>query len=315
MVAVASRLSVLLRHAEKRSHRTERMLLGVALVLFVVSTWIAFRNLPEVHTEPNWWLLAPAAAVAVMGLAINGCEFAVASHLLGQRIAWVRAFHVSVLSSAANTLPIPGAVVIKTRALRQQGQGYKQSISITAGVGLMWVALAFLFAGILQAWDHELGTAALFLGFAAVGLVATYAFLVAAVGRHRALSASLPVAAVELASVVTMSIRIALILTALGYHAPFGQAVALTAAAIVASAVGIFPGGLGLRELLSAAMAHLVGMDPSVGLIVSAVDRVLVYVVLGVTSSVMLASGATRRALEDIEIADHPNESPARGTQ
>jgi uncharacterized protein (TIRG00374 family) len=142
----------------------------------------------------------------------------------------------------------------------------------------------------------------------------TYAFLVAAVGRHRALYASLPVAAVEIASVFMFSLRIAFILPALGYHASFGQAVALATAAIVASAVGIFPGGLGLRELLSAAMARLVGLDPSVGLVVAAVDRFLVYAVLGVTSSIMLASGAARRSLEEIEIADSPTESPATGT-
>lgn len=284
--------------------------MGIALVLFFGGTWLAWRNLPEIETQPNWWLLLPASLMSVVAIAVNAGEFRIASRLLGARIRFRSAFHVSVLSSAANMLPIPGAVVVKTRALRQQGQGYKDSIAITSAVGLMWVALAFLTAGLLQAVDRRIGAAAAMTAVGLIGLGVTYMLLSAAVGRMRAASAAVPVALIELASVVAASVRIYLVMYAMGFDASIGQAVALTVAAIVASAVGIFPGGLGLRELLSAAMAELVGLDPAVGLLVSAVDRIMSYAVLGFLTALMLGTGASKWAVEEAPTTDPLPDDP-----
>ncbi len=310
---LATRGVTILRHAERRSPRTDRVLLGTALVLFVGGTWLAWNNLPEVETSPRWWLVIPASLMAVGAIAINGGEFQVSSRLLGAKVGFRAAFHVSVLSSAANVLPIPGAVLVKTRALRQQGRAYKHSIAITAAVGLMWVALAFVVAGGLQAVDRRIGAAVLMAACGLVGLGITYLLLATAVGRLGALSAALPIALIELASVASASIRIYLVLAAMGFDATMGQAVALTVAAIVATAVGIFPGGLGLRELLSAVMADLVGLDPAVGLMVSAVDRVMSYTVLGLLAAVILGTGASTWAEETTETLQEQDDVDGTG--
>lgn len=301
---LAARAVKILRHGEKRSPRVERTLLAVALVIFVAATWSAWTNLPEVEAEVRWWLFGVAAAMVVVSLVINAAEFSVASHLLGRRVPHAGAFHVSVLSSAANILPIPGAVVVKARALRQQGQTYRSSLSITAAVGVMWVALAFVVAGGLQMLQGTfgVGTASLAVGIA--GLAFTWVLLAAALGRVRALRASLPVGVIEAVSVVSAAVRIWIVLAALGYPAPITDATALALAAIVASAIGIFPGGLGIRELLSAGIAGLVGLDPAVGLVVSAVDRILTFVVFGSIGAIMLATGASQRVLETTEVAE-----------
>jgi len=96
---------------------------------------------------------------------------------------------------------------------------------------------------------------------------------------------------------------------ALGFPAPVRDAMALALAATVSSAIGLFPGGLGIRELLSAAVAGLTGFDPAVGLVVSAVDRIVVLVVVGLCSLVMLVSGSANRAL------GHRIGEPPEGTE
>ena len=92
---------------------------------------------------------------------------------------------------------------------------------------------------------------------------------------------------------MTTTARLTLILAALGYGLSVSDAAALAAAGIVASAAGLFPGGLGLRELLSGVAAGVVGLDPAVGVVVAAVDRLVTLAVLAVVSAVLVATGST----------------------
>lgn len=299
--SLAVRLAAGLRRVERHSPRTERVLLAVALIVFVGGSWYAWQNIPELDSSPVWWLLAVAAAFALVSLIVNAGEFAIATHLLGRRIRAFGAFHVSVLSSAANALPIPGAVVIKTRALRQQGQGYKKSFSITASIGVMWIAVALLVAAALQLAGAQWAIAGGFAGAGLLTLAFALALLAGAVGRRQTPRASLPVFAIELLSVAVTSARIHVLLLAMGFETEYYQSAALTCAAVIASAVGIFPGGLGLREVLSAATANLVGLDPAVGLLVSVVDRIITFAVFGLVNLLLLLTNASAQAAATTE--------------
>lgn len=285
-----------MRSAEKRSPRVERTLLVVALVVFVLSAWFGWQSLPDVDDGTQLWVLGLAALAAVGALLINGGEFAMSSAFLGRRIPPMAAFHVSVLSTAANAMPIPGAVVMKTRALRQQGQSYKRSVAVTAAMGVMWVAVALVFVGLLQALTDDPVIGLVFLAPGVVGVV-TAGALIRSSAPGRLGSRVAAAFGLETASVASAAIRIHLITVALGHDAPLRQSAAFAAAAIIASAVGIFPGGLGLRELLSAGTAGLIGLDPAIGLVVSAVDRILSMAVVGATAGLLLAIGAGDRAV------------------
>ena len=58
-----------------------------------------------------------------------------------------------------------------------------------------------------------------------------------------------------------------------------------------ASAVGILPGGLGLREILAGALAPLVGLNSAVALFAVSVDRIIGLVVLALMSGALVFVG------------------------
>jgi hypothetical protein len=92
---------------------------------------------------------------------------------------------------------------------------------------------------------------------------------------------------VELASVVVGALRLMVIAAGIGQTIGFGQAAGLGLASIVAAAIGVFPGGLGLREALSAAFAPIVDLPASVGAVTSTFDRLLGLPVVIVTAMVL----------------------------
>jgi uncharacterized membrane protein YbhN (UPF0104 family) len=70
------------------------------------------------------------------------------------------------------------------------------------------------------------------------------------------------------------------------------QALALSLAGSLGSAVGFLPAGLGVREVLAAGIGPLVGLPAAVSLVATAVDRVLGLVVLAAIAAVLVATGA-----------------------
>jgi len=86
--------------------------------------------------------------------------------------------------------------------------------------------------------------------------------------------------AVEVASVATIVLRLALLLAAVRVPAGLAEPLVLAVAIALAAALGVFPGGLGVREGLSAALAPLVGLPMSVGFLVAALNRAIGLVVL-----------------------------------
>jgi uncharacterized membrane protein YbhN (UPF0104 family) len=93
---------------------------------------------------------------------------------------------------------------------------------------------------------------------------------------------------IESAAVAVGALRYGLILAALGHEVSAAQAVALTVGGVLAAASGLFPGGLGMREVLVAGIAPLVGVSAAVGVVATAVDRLAGLAVLAVISAALV---------------------------
>jgi uncharacterized membrane protein YbhN (UPF0104 family) len=292
--AVAGVLGRLVRLRAAVASVGERKLLAVAVVLFVVASAVAASNLPPVETV-HWpvLLLLPLVGVPAT-VATNAWEYAVTARLLRHRVPPAEAARVSILSTAANLLPIPGAVLVRTRALRQRGSRLTPALSVTTLIGLAWVGVAGVLAGGLHlvVGERPFGAAVLALG------VLVCAGTGVAVTRQAAVSASpadlATVVAVEVVAVLVAAARLLLALWGLGYDASVTQALALSLAAVLGSAVGFLPAGLGVRELLAAGIGPLVGLPAAVSLVATAVDRLLGLVVLAGVAAVLVATGGHR---------------------
>ncbi|MDZ7678645.1 MAG: hypothetical protein U5K29_08835 [Acidimicrobiales bacterium] len=252
-----------------------RVLYLVAAAAFVAAALIGWSALPDLDQDPRWWLIAVGVvAAAPLTALVNGAEYAVTARLVGYRVGTVEATRIAILASAANLLPLPGAVAVRAQALRRRGATTGRAVWATAVAGAVWVGVALLAAGILQL-DGDHRAAALTATLLGVVVVAGAAVAAWTLTRGLPVGPVLALVAVEVASVAVGAGRYLLVVHALGFAIEPRQAIALAVAGILASLIGILPGGLGVRELLAGAIAPLVGLAASVGVIGSAVDRLI----------------------------------------
>jgi uncharacterized membrane protein YbhN (UPF0104 family) len=276
-------------------------LLAVAAVVFVVGGWYAFRSLDLAFEDVRWVPLVIAAVVGVpLSLLANTLEYMVSARMLQHRVALLPAVQLTTMSTAANLLPIPGAFLVRVQGLRALGSRYDKAAASTAVIGLAWIgvstSLAAVFLAVYDSW----------LAASAFGVVAVSLLL----GAYAWLKRTLPVrgerrriavvaVAVELFAVGVDAGRLVLVLVGLGVDASLGQTLVLAVSSSLAAAAGILPGGFGLRELIAALLAPLVGLSASAAFASTALNRVLGMVVMApITAALALRPrpGTTRTA-------------------
>ena len=284
------------------SKRTQRILLGVATVVFLVGGWFAFKSLDVTLSEIRWVPMVIAAVVGVpLTLVANTFEYLLSARLLHHRMRFLPALQLTTMSTAANLLPIPGAFLVRVQGLRALGSRYGRALASTAVVGLVWIGVSALMAAILLLVGERWVAAAILAAAGIPPLVGAHAWLRRAFpekGERRRLGGLL--VAVELFAVFTNAGRLVLILIGLGVDADVDQALVLAVSSSLAAAAGILPGGFGLRELIAAALAPLVGLPASAGFAATAINRVMGIVVLApITAALALGWGPRPKVEEE----------------
>ena len=286
MIETVRRL--LARRAAPLAPGVERGLLAVAVGFVVVLTVVAWRSSELVLGDLRWWAVIVALLVAApVSLALRALEFDAAARLLGQRPAAARSVRVAVMASAANLLPLPGSLLVNVRSLSEDGATYGGALGASAVPGLSWLGLVGVAGGIGMVVNGAsvIGVIVIVAGLAGLA-VATRLFLVAAPTDRRGPLAG-RIILVELGWLAISASRLWLALTALGESPELGQALALSVAGALTVAIGFFPAGLGVRELLIAAIAPMVGLPFATGVLAGVLDRIVWLVFLAAAASVI----------------------------
>ncbi len=280
-----------LRPARSASPRVQRVLLAVAFVAFVAMGWLAIANFPdEPEPEPRWALLV---AVGVLGplvtVFLNGLEYRQQGRLVDRVVPIGDAIRVSVLGTAANLAPVPGSVLVRTSALVSEQTGVKRAAATTATVGVAWLGASAFAAGVLQPVADRVLLGAVLVGAGVALLAATY-FLVRRVAPADGTNAVFAaIVLVELGTVIVGGLRLLGIIAGLGLDVSLAQALGLTLAGVIASATGIFPAGIGIREALVGLISPVLGLEPAVAVAAAAADRLAGLLVLAVLTAVIVA--------------------------
>jgi len=275
----------------------------VALALFVGSTVIAWGALPADREALDLRLVAFAALLVVPGAVVNAEEYRVSARVVGQSVTMPAALRVSIVAAAFNLLPVPGSVLVRTGALTRGGSTPTKAVLSTLAVGVAYIGVALVIVGAVLVTSAT-GSAAL-LAVSGVALVATASVMVARLAPGATVSLLRRLVVVEALSVAVKALRLFLTVQALGFEVSFAQATSLSLATVAASAIGIFPGGLGIRELLSGLIAPAVALPASVGLVGTSLDRVIGLATLSVLAVIVLA--ATRERLPRPGEPGHPS--------
>jgi hypothetical protein len=271
------------------SPRAQRAILVVAAVGFTVGAWFALKSLDVSLAEVHWPPLLIAALVGVpLTLIANTFEYLLSGRMLHHRIQLLPALQLTTISTAANLLPLPGAFLVRIQGLRALGSGTGKALASTMVIALVWIGISSLLAGILLAFSESWIASVTLSAVGVITLIGAYVWLVRAVperGERRRIA--MLAVAIELFAVVTNAARLVLILIGLRVDASLGQALVLAVSSSLAAAAGIFPGGLGLRELIAALLAPLVGLPASAGFAATAINRVMGIIVLAPITAVL----------------------------
>lgn len=257
-----------------------RSLLVISSTAFALASYLAVTNLPPNLGPLRWGSLALAGILVLPTALLLGLEFREIAAVAGHRVGVLESFRVAMLASSSNLLPIPGAMAVKTGTLMAAGRSTRSSIGSNLLVAILWVGTALIIGAPFALPESPLvgwGSLAVGGGFLLAGA--------AGVRRSRQAMAGsrvLRVVLVEVGLTVTAAARIWFVIVGVGVTPTISAAVWLVVVSVLATVVGIFPAGLGLREGLSAAVGPLIGLDPAVAVLISAVDRVVRMTVLAV---------------------------------
>ena len=137
------------QRAKPLSRRTQLIVTVVLVVSLVVATVWAWHSAPCRSPDINWYAIAVAFAIGSPAtLVLKMFEYDAAARLIGSRAGPRRALEVSIVSSAANLLPVPGSLLVTTRSLSEQGATYGEAAVASAIPGLAWLAPRPMIGGV-----------------------------------------------------------------------------------------------------------------------------------------------------------------------
>lgn len=283
-MSAAARLLALTKLVARRSSIIERPLVrrvGVLLaaVVFFGGLSLALAARPTLFRDVDLSVWALVLACVPLTVIINSCQFWLTASLLHVTMPPARAVLVTLLSTAANMLPLPGGSLIRIAALKSTDNTYGQGTAATILAAISWLGVTLALAGgALLALDLGLlGAGALAGGILALA-VATFGLRA---GHEATVGWMLALAVTQSVMVGIGTLRLWLCFRALGEPASALEAVVLTLAAVVAAVVGVAPAGLGVAEATAAGIAVAIGISASVAFVVAALDRISGLVVVG----------------------------------
>ena len=294
MIDLIKRL--LARRADPMSHRLQVGLLIFSAVGVVVLSVIAWQSSSLDTADLVWWPIVVSLIVAAPAtLALKALEFDAAARIIGQRHSAKGSLTVAVWSSAANLLPLPGSLIVTVRSISVAGATYGSAMKASAVPGLAWLGITGMVGGIAiaVAGTPSLGAAVVVAGVVA-GVIARRVFINTAPRSIRA-ALAVRVVVIESSWLALSGFRFWLALQALGVEPTLSQVMALSVAGALTVAIGFFPGGLGVREGLVAALAPAVGLGFGVGALAAVIDRLVWLVFLG-PAALVLASRSARQS-------------------
>ncbi len=264
----------------------------VGVVIFIAIAWWAVDDYRQRGLDANVWLLATAALIGTpLAVWLNGLELMVLSRATGQEPSMSQASAVSLMASCANVLPLPGSILVRTWFLARGPRGLKAAVSVQAIAGVTFVGVTAAVVGVLLVAASPWAAAGLIVFGTATCVVA------AKVAGWRLVARLIRVEAAMAASEIG---RYLVVLHALGLGARFDRAAPLVLANVLSTVVGVFPAGLGVREVLSGLLSYLSDLEAALAVTTSAADRMATTLVLGVMFALASVTGWRQRHLHDL---------------
>lgn len=265
--------------------RVRKLGLPLAILLFVGGLYLSLKSAPDIFERLQ---LLPFLLAILIGAPIhvllNAYVLTQSARYDEKEMAFANAVEVTLMGSAANLLPIPGAVLSKIGGLKAHGLSAAKITQILLLTALIWGALSFFWAGVAAL---ILGSVYVAMLFGAVGAVMTMAIYFLQRGRR----GGAPLARIGLVRLLNLpveAIRFIVLMAIAGVSLNIVEASIFSVAGFVATSSMIFPAGLGIYEATVALLSQLVSVDPAVAFLVSVIGRIA-YLIGLLLTAILLA--------------------------
>lgn len=255
--------------AGKRSVRLGALL--VVLPLFAAALVFAWREaeiaLADLALLP---LLVVVGAVPVSVFS-STWQLHAMTRAGGVSIRWWNALRVVTLGSLSSLLPISSGTVVRGGAVVVWGVPPRTAGKVLAYDAVLWTCVCLLYSGMaaLVAGASKPGFAMVAVGAALVPLTATLGGGLPGEGGRIELTLA------RAGGVLIDVVRLQACLLALGHSVTFVEASTLAAASPLAAFFFFLPGGIGVREGFTSAVAAAVGLSAAGAFLAAALNRLV----------------------------------------
>lgn len=266
----------------------------VALAVFLGGVGYAIHQSAIDPDKVNPWIfLALLLGPTPMNIALNALQLRYAADALGQTLNFMPALRITVIATASNMLPLPGAYLVRTYALAPNAD--IATLKRAATINLLIIKQSITLAVLLFAISVS-DLFPLLYTIPAILTAAAVLVLNALMWRKNRLAwRNFAITlAIQVAMISGEVIRTAFAFSALGAHIDLRQAAAISIAGTVSSVAAVVPGGVGIRELGAAGIALLIGVIPELAFAATALNWIAALLVLAAANSA-ITWRATRR--------------------
>lgn len=225
----------------------------------------------------------------------NACEVFLSAKLIGADMSFGRTLRTSVLGSAANILPIPGAVLVRIAALKASGASLALGASAATFVAALapCVSLALAGAGLAMLGA---GVAAWILTAGGIAMLSLAVGVAVAMSRRSAVVGAL--VATKTVLTVCDALRLTLCFMALGVDAGVIKCLVLSIGAVIGQAASIVPAGLGVGEGVAVLLAPIVALPAAATFLAVTLSRILVFAAVAPLAGLLSLWTSKRLAAE-----------------
>ena len=249
----------------------------VAILIFAVGTFVAARAIKLPASGIDYRPIALLVAFGIPAtILLNTLEMELSARLVGRRFGFFMALSTTIMASAANMLPLPGAAMVRFAGLSGLGASARESANVTLSLALMWLGVGIGVTGLVI-----INTSLLLSAAAVLSGVMICAFALRSLSKVSGnMGLALACLALKFVMVSVSILRLLLCFLAIGVAVPFTEGAVFAVSGVAGSAVSIVPAGLGVRELVSSALAPMVSIDPAAAFLATAGDRLVELFVL-----------------------------------
>lgn len=254
-----------------KNKTVRRMILFAAFCIFSIGIFISLRSFPgEVGDIEYQFAVFNLVILTPISIFLLAVDFVLQCRFAGARIGFYRALEVTIVGSAANILPLPAGAAIRVAAVKGHGGKLSSGLYSILLFSVLMLCVGLLYSGF---WMLSINTTVA-ISLIAVGLLlfAPSVLYMKLSSQEKSIKFLSSVIFIKIFQIVISVSRIHLSFLALGFPVSYAQAASFVVSGALGTIIWIVPGGIGVRELFSAAMAPVVGIDPSAAFLAVAIS-------------------------------------------